>query len=589
MPARSREVRRVSEEEVRRRWVGLTLEQRQAVTRFEDAALISRIRDALHALREKNALMRQMGIRLGGDAEFNMLAVSPFFMECFELPFKVAKSEECPDIMIMDPDDQPSLMMVRAEILEGEKIFECFRTVLPDFLTCQRLRAPMPRARWKDLWMSEPSSVASLEGQLAKLVEQALWAMGSDPAFQVVEVTPEAAVDDVVLFESWMAEPDKGDSKKKKKKKKRAVGAPEVCLEDASDVAAKTIEDAAELPAEPAEETAEAAGEIAQASEDSAAEVIAVIAEVSGDSAEALQELPDEASGDAVQASGEATEEAEEVPSGASEATEKSAAVAEVLGVQDVTKGPEAPGEVEPRQHPKARQEARNEHYWGTLGCRARGPGTLNQKCRERWLASAAAADSRRAAPPKASAASSSEEPAFPSEEAPREDWASSLSSLQSVRGCWVSGDFPVSQGPSCTPPPSPIEPPHRAWNPQQLVGYIWNQTSQLPRSFSNSKVSAQGGSKTTTSPTSTPATALPASSCTPSSPWSRGYWATTPDGLPAGGIQVVVRNTFIEIDEPSLVEHTATRSSRSLSPSLLKAQECPASIAALSTNYWHR
>merc|ERR1719162_1458761 len=123
----------------------------------------------------------------------------------------------------MDPDDQPSLMTLRVDMLQGDRIFDRFRAILPDFLTCQKARSPMPRARWKDLWMSEPSSVASLEAQLAKLVEQALWAMGVDPAFQVPDETPEPALADTVLFESWMDEPEKGDSKKKRKKKKRAA------------------------------------------------------------------------------------------------------------------------------------------------------------------------------------------------------------------------------------------------------------------------------------------------------------------------------------------------------------------------------
>merc|ERR1719419_2086075 len=71
-----------------------------------------------------------------------------------------------------------------------------------------------------------------MEQQLAKLVEQALWAMGSDPTYAVPSVTSsleDCLSSDLVKFESWMMSTGSGkgkpggqtgDAKKKKKPKK---------------------------------------------------------------------------------------------------------------------------------------------------------------------------------------------------------------------------------------------------------------------------------------------------------------------------------------------------------------------------------
>merc|ERR1712187_699371 len=114
-----------------------------------------------------------------------MLVDSELLKTVFDLEWIITKSDKLKDACFMDPDKQPSLMTLRVQALQGSNLFESLRSTLPDLLGAQTGRAPIHRARWKQLWSVVPSSVASLEQQLAKLVEQALWTMGSNPAFEV--------------------------------------------------------------------------------------------------------------------------------------------------------------------------------------------------------------------------------------------------------------------------------------------------------------------------------------------------------------------------------------------------------------------
>merc|ERR1719506_2299945 len=89
---------------------------------------------------------------------------------------------------MMDPDDQPSCMSIKQHHLDSAnatELLSCFRQALPDFLTSQSSRSPIPKARWKDLFSSKPQSVAAMDKQLAKLMEQSLWLMVSDAAHSV--------------------------------------------------------------------------------------------------------------------------------------------------------------------------------------------------------------------------------------------------------------------------------------------------------------------------------------------------------------------------------------------------------------------
>lgn len=115
--------------------------------------------------------------------------------------------------------------------------------------------------------------------------------------------------------------------------------------------------------------------------------------------------------------------------------------------------------------------------------------------------------------------------------------------------------------------PPSPRlvheEKPHCAWKPPQLVRYIWNQTSQMM-----ADVPDEGDTTSTLSPSETPPASNPATSSFPSTPWSRGFWSTPREGILSAGAKVVVRKTFIDIDDLEALESTPhVRCSRSLSP----------------------
>eukprot|EP00929_Paragymnodinium_shiwhaense_P093707 TRINITY_DN53933_c0_g1_i1.p1 TRINITY_DN53933_c0_g1~~TRINITY_DN53933_c0_g1_i1.p1 ORF type:complete len:442 (+),score=113.81 TRINITY_DN53933_c0_g1_i1:143-1468(+) len=216
MPA-AQKARRINEDEVRQRWSALNAEERRAVMRFEDPGLIKGIRDAVQALYRQHICM----LRLGGGNQpaakagaSDLTVNSNLLQQVFDLPWNVETSEEFPDAVLMDPDNQPDLMTLQASVLEGDSIFGRFDRVLPDFLGAKSGRTPLHRARWKQLWTSAsggqlPTSVASLEQQLAKLVEQALWNLPSHTALQapkaVAAGTP-AADSAEVEFEDWMAD-----------------------------------------------------------------------------------------------------------------------------------------------------------------------------------------------------------------------------------------------------------------------------------------------------------------------------------------------------------------------------------------------
>merc|ERR1719469_361834 len=96
-------------------------------------------------------------------------------------------------------------MHMKEPFLENLVLFETFTQILPDFLGERTGRRPTSRARWKDLWANEPTSMAAMDRLLACLVEQALWAMIKDPRFSVSELP--SAVHDLsseVPLEDWM-------------------------------------------------------------------------------------------------------------------------------------------------------------------------------------------------------------------------------------------------------------------------------------------------------------------------------------------------------------------------------------------------
>jgi len=183
MPPKAR--RSVEEAEVCRRWSTLCIEERRAVTHFSDAALVRSIRDAVQAVYEKQTCLARLGMRPGGVAALDLFVGSALLKEVFDLQWVLEKSEEFPDAVLMDPEEQPSSMFLHTPILEGELLLDRLRFVLPDVLGARTGRVILPKVRWKQLWTPMPSSVPALEQQLVKLMEQALWSMTTNPAYDV--------------------------------------------------------------------------------------------------------------------------------------------------------------------------------------------------------------------------------------------------------------------------------------------------------------------------------------------------------------------------------------------------------------------
>merc|ERR1719465_327706 len=109
------------------------------------------------------------------DGEMSLLLVNREEAEADDRPIKEHLVQ--PRIMMVDSD--APLLVLKPNVLMSDDFFERFKYALPDFLSTQTKRMPLPRARWKDLWASEPASIIALHEMLAKLVEQALWAMGT--------------------------------------------------------------------------------------------------------------------------------------------------------------------------------------------------------------------------------------------------------------------------------------------------------------------------------------------------------------------------------------------------------------------------
>jgi len=125
--------------------------------------------------------------------------------------------------------EQVPSMTLRSSILEGDGMFTQFQAIVPDFLGANKQRTPLHRAYWKKLWTDEPQSLPALEQQLTYLVEQALWAMGSNPLFDVPTGSdPAAQVPSGIL--EIMHENESGTTASKttkKRGKKKKLGASE--------------------------------------------------------------------------------------------------------------------------------------------------------------------------------------------------------------------------------------------------------------------------------------------------------------------------------------------------------------------------
>jgi len=231
-------------------WASLDMEQRQRVLRFDDVVLVDRVGVALQTLFQKQAMMNHMGIKLCGTSE-NPFGNDKLLMNAFEFTWQFCEPKNNPELVVVkdgemslllvnreeaEADDrpikehlvQPKIMMVDSDapllvlkpnVLMSDDFFERFKYALPDFLSTHTKRMPLPRARWKDLWASEPASITALHEMLAKLVEQALWAMGTHLSFLSPEPAAKKCSADPVVLEPWMEDekPQVVESKKNRK------------------------------------------------------------------------------------------------------------------------------------------------------------------------------------------------------------------------------------------------------------------------------------------------------------------------------------------------------------------------------------
>lgn len=222
-----------NQEEVRRRWGALSIDQRLLSMCFDDPVLVNRIKTSLQGLFEKQQAMIEMGEHMGlrmADAPDPFVA-SALLTGAFEFTWQVGRCATNPELVLIDSTRTPVMVMKRA-FIEKDQLFEDMQAVMPEFLAQKGGRSPTPRARWKELFAVEPSSISAMERQLAKLVEQALWAMCVNPSFEapaqdsdVLQVGDGASLPPE--DESWMEGESnvKVTTKKKKKSRRRTSGA----------------------------------------------------------------------------------------------------------------------------------------------------------------------------------------------------------------------------------------------------------------------------------------------------------------------------------------------------------------------------
>jgi hypothetical protein len=171
--------------------------------------------------------MQQLCSNLGCDTGDDAFEGSTLLKEVFEFTWGVSRLASDPKVAVLSPTASPAMVMKVDFLQQPERLAEQMKGVLPDFLSPKPPRAVLPRARWKELWVSEPSSIMGLEQQLAKLVEQALWVMAAEPLPAACGTDATEASPSELQLEPWMTEHDdqvakaRGAEKKAKKPKKK--------------------------------------------------------------------------------------------------------------------------------------------------------------------------------------------------------------------------------------------------------------------------------------------------------------------------------------------------------------------------------
>jgi len=186
----------VAKEEVVQRWNSLDVERRQEVLRFTDAGMVARMASALQSLYMKK-------LHTGStEAAQNLFGELSLMNRAFVMRGKQGKDAATVDVMEVSRDFAAQ---------DIDDFLREFENVLPDFLG--RSRRVIPAACWATRLWSQPSSFKAFQEQLAKTVEQALWAMALDPLY-----APTPVVDD-----DWIQEVAKQPKSKAKKGSKASV------------------------------------------------------------------------------------------------------------------------------------------------------------------------------------------------------------------------------------------------------------------------------------------------------------------------------------------------------------------------------
>jgi len=220
MPRLPPKVKQVCEDEIMRRWHALNAEWRQIALTFCDELLVERLGTSFTTLLENNRRMRQMGISIAGTAAANSRLADPsLLISCFHMSKKSLKVDNIADDA---SDDESPIFFIDLKFVEDDTIIERCRAALPDFLRLRSGRRAMPQARWKDLFARDPASVTVFQQQLAKLIEQAFWA---------IEIEEIVLHEDQIVLEPWMEDVDskpaatassKGKASRKKNRKQKS-------------------------------------------------------------------------------------------------------------------------------------------------------------------------------------------------------------------------------------------------------------------------------------------------------------------------------------------------------------------------------
>merc|ERR1712118_47302 len=103
--------------------------------------------------------MQELGIMLPGHAGGeNPWQSSTLLSQAFVFSCDGLRNAKHPEIMVMDPSGLSATLIVKADFLCREDMFDVMREAVPDLLREHTGRVVLARARWKELWATRPSS-----------------------------------------------------------------------------------------------------------------------------------------------------------------------------------------------------------------------------------------------------------------------------------------------------------------------------------------------------------------------------------------------------------------------------------------------